>query len=62
MRFLAFLFEFFNNRINDLLVIVTNQDIHFEIPPLRMGMLFNTQHTALLLTSQSNFNIIEHYM
>ena len=27
-----------------------------------MGMLFITQHTALLLTSQSNFNIIEHYM
>ena len=62
MHFFAFLFEFFNNRINNLPVIVTNQDIHFEIPPLRMGMLFNTQHTALLLTSQSNFNIIEHYM
>ena len=48
--------------INDLLVIITNQDIHFEIPPLHMGMLFITQHTALLLTSQLNFNIIEHYM
>ena len=45
MSFLAFLFEFFNNRINDLLVIITNQDIHFEIPPLHMG-------TALKLYNQ----------
>ena len=32
----CFLFKCFNDRINDLPFIVTNQDIHFEIPPLHM--------------------------